>query len=163
MSYEPFVYWSARATPNAYDHLRWWDYLYLQPLVERSETILDFGAGNGRTFPLYTGKHVHAVDIVTKYEELLKQKATDFHLVFNKYPCVLGEYDLAVLNKVLLHVEDPRPIIDEIKADVVFIATGLGSTTPHCFDHDYRKLLAHKRILTYYQRKNDVVIVYDNG
>jgi len=160
MSYNPKEYWSKRINPNKYYDLKWWDLEVLQPLVKKHDTILDYGPGDGRNFPIYEGKTVYVKDIVDRHKETLMIMAyrhdIEFSFYLNDDP---PKAELGVLNKVLLHSQEPEEIINYMKSkcDTLFICTGVGSKSSHCFDHDYKSLFTD--VKHWEQRGKDLVIV----
>ena len=166
MTYKPKEYWSKRGTPNQYSTLQQWDIEILKPLCEQAKSILDFGPGNGRTFELYEGKEVVAVDIVDKYKDELHEKADRYEFLLFDFMLtdyvVNYQFDLGVLSKVLLHDPNPKWIIDYVAdmCDRVFISTGINCTAEHCFDHDYAGLLKEYTIQEWEQNGNNLTIVF---
>jgi|1_EtaG_2_1085319.scaffolds.fasta_scaffold00409_15 2-polyprenyl-3-methyl-5-hydroxy-6-metoxy-1,4-benzoquinol methylase len=162
--YDPVKYWSKRTNPNRYDTLQTWDLKVLKPLCNEAQTILDYGSGNGRTFSLYKGKDVTCFDITDIHLDVLKLKSdinTLSSFVFIKDKPLEGKFDIGILNKVLLHEENPEYIIETVSnvCDKVFISTGINCDSGHCFDHDYKKLLKDYDIMEWDLTGNDLTIV----
>lgn len=162
--YNPVEYWSKRKKPNPYDDLQEWDLKVLKPLADKAFKILEYGVGTGRLMPLYSGKLVRVVDIVDNYKQELFDNAYKHKVKITWSKEMYGKYDLGVLSKVLLHMEDPKPIIDEMatRCDKVFISTGVNCDAEHCFNHDYKELLKEYDILYWDLTGNDLTIVYAN-
>lgn len=159
--YNPVEYWSERELPNKYDTLQDWDLKVLKPLTDESNTILDYGVGTGRLMPLYEGKVVWGVDIVDTYLKTCKEKAKEHNVDFMWSKHIWGNYDLGVISKVLLHMEEPETIINEMvsKCEKVFISTGINLNASHCFNHDYENILSDYDILHWELTDNDLTIV----
>ena len=158
--YNAKTYWNNREKPNKYDTLKWWDVDILLPLVNKSNTILDYGCGDGRVFPLYCGKTVYGFDITDRHEKKLMAMAKKYNVDFTLYVDEeTPDADLGVLNKVLLHSMVPKAIIDHVKykCNTVFISSGVNLDAAHCFNHDYAKLLGCVKQFT--QKGDDIAIV----
>ena len=161
MTYDPVKYWSERKEPNKYKSLQHWDLQVLKPLVDKAETILDYGIGTGRLMSLYRGKTVRGVDIVDTYKDECHKNAFKYAVKLKWSKDIEGKHDLGVLSKVLLHMKDPKPIIKEMvkRCDKVFISTGVNLEADHCFNHDYKELLKGYDILYWDVTGNDLTIV----
>lgn len=160
--YDAIEYWTKRLSPNPYDHVRDIEIDDLKPFIDESETILDYGVGNGRLMPLYERKKVTGVDIVDTYKTECIANADINEVYFSWRKDIVGEYDLGVCTKVILHEPHPEYIIRTLAkhCDKVFISTAINQNAPHVFNHDYKELLKDYEIEFYREHGNELHIVY---
>lgn len=154
--------------PYKYDEVRFWskkerisnselENMYevmINDFIENDKKVLDFGCGKGRTFKLYDGKKVTGFDITEFHKEnFVTSNMESFDFVLgdgsNKLPFKDNEFDSVVCLVVLLHIQ-PKKVANLMKelarvGKKVFVGTYHSkkkvALAPHCFNHNYKKLL----------------------
>ena len=160
--YDEIRYWDVRENPNAageeVPHSDWTDYIFNN--IMGCQTLLDFGPGIGRFFPLYTAFDcVHCFDITQRHLPELTRKANElgFLVLFEKgtevgvTPFWDHQFDVVICVQVLLHqsaknIEKVMQELARIGKKVVVISFRSEQPihlAPHVFNHDYLSICDH--------------------
>lgn len=173
MKYNSKQYWNERKNPNKYNHIFNYERDYIPPFVKDAKTVLDFGCGIGRTFPLYQNKEVTGIDFSSIYKDRcdprMKHLVHDVHS--EKLPFEDNHFDAGLLIKVTLHANNKelQTIIKEVGRvckKVLIIAYGGGAKEKlayHVFQHNYEAIinkLGFKCLSVNYVNDNQVIIEY---
>lgn len=154
MSYNEVIYWNNRINPNQ-DTLPpplWTDYVFKS--IRGCQSLLDFGPGVGRFFPVYKGfKSVDCFDITDRHlSELMSfSKLLGFKLNFisgldvGVTPYYDDQFEVVVCVQVLLHQRDENieKVMSELarigrKVAVISYRTEIPfDLAEHVFNHDY--------------------------
>lgn len=170
--YNSFEYWNERKEPNKYNHIMDYEKREITPFVKDCKTVLDFGCGIGRTFPLYEDKQVTGVDFSAIYKDRCDARYN--HIVHNVHdsnlPFHKNTFDKGLLIKVLLHApeNEVKTILKEVGRvckEVMLISYygNLDVLAPHVFKHEYIDIIKDLGFKVKYQKEiedNQIVIVY---
>jgi SAM-dependent methyltransferase len=171
MGYQPDEYWenrggdAYRAYTESTGYRRYRDAQegFFRTLIGelRPRRLLDFGCGTGKLFGLWTDvPEVHAYDRARSQIDIARREAVRIR-PDNPYRVMhcLGtgrsetpydddDFDLVVAAEVLLHVlpNDIEPLMAELHRIcrghlAIVTAAPFDNAAPHCFNHDYTRLL----------------------
>lgn len=170
--YNSKEYWNERKDPNKYNNIMDYESREIPPFVKQAETVLDFGCGIGRTFPLYKDKEVTGVDFSSMYadrcDKRMKHIIHDVHE--SNLPFKDDSFDVGLLIKVTLHATSMEVdrILSEVgrvcqKVMLIAYDGDLDKLAPHVFKHDYEDILIELGFNIEYSKlieDNQRVIIY---
>jgi len=173
MGYDPDKYWNERVHPNKNGSLPERVQELLSDYVAGAGSILDAGCGAGRGFEYYPpDAEVTGIDFVDTYQDQITKKASSYEGSFVSFrhdlreplPFHDGRFTHCLAVKVLMHIPDPEPTIEELAraCDSVFICDTWDEDerAKHVTIHDYQKLLDDYIINWYEKIGSHLVIVY---
>ena len=148
--YNSKEYWNTRPQPNKYNHIMDYEQREIPPFVKEAKTVLDFGCGIGRTFPLYQYKKVTGLDFSSIYAKSCDKRIN--HIVHDVHESELpfkdNTFNVGLLIKVTLHAnkKEVKRILSEVGRvceRVMLIAYDgeLDKLAPHVFKHDYERII----------------------
>jgi hypothetical protein len=159
--YNSKEYWNKRKNPNKGSLPEEVDKKFIPEFLKglpKPHAVLELGVGVGRMFPFYKGLNVTGVDFAGQYSDQCFKKAKECglkdydHHIVNVHKGGLASrdsgFDKGLLIKVLLHAphDECITILKEMgrvcKEVLVISYNGSGEgLAPHCFKHDYKKML----------------------
>lgn len=160
--YDPVEYWSKRKVPEK-NRLPKEAREYFIRHMKGSETVLDYGVGEGRLLHLCKGKQVTGFDIVSRYRRNCEDRAIMNGVKFTWTDKLEGNYDVILCSKVLLHVlpENIASLMAELlnhTDKVIVYDANCECTAHHNFNHNYSDIVNMKDVVLF---GDEILFTYD--